>query len=357
MEKSLNNFLKKNEFELDLDGLLKQFSDETKILFRSYEIKHVFMRPFSLILNLRLISNSPLDIFVKIYKERDNPKTKDNLLREYHITEYWFERFKFHRFFHTIEPLWLNLEKQVIVTRQAAGINLLSFLEHRIMLLPSYQSIRKAETYLFQAGQWLAYFQNQNITDDIPYLDYSVKIQLDYFLEYISIRMDRMVKNKKIDFDETMRNNVIETIKKLWERAVAYKNSYSVSHSDFSLSNILVHQKHVTVLDFHSSEINSPLKDLSRLYHQLYLIQFKPIYQGRIIQKLQNALLAGWGNKDVNSDPLFRIYFLMHQMNHLGKIARFWEHSHVENIYNRFVVKKSLKQLREFFIYESESKN
>ncbi len=355
LKKNFNNLLKKNDF--DLEKLLKKFAAETDLHFRSYKIKRIFMRPFSLIVNVRLLNDASMDIFIKIYKQENNTKFKDNLLREYQITEYWFNKFKKHRYFHTIEPVWLNMENQVIITREASGINLLSFLEHRIMLLPSEKSIRKAVFYLSQAGQWLAYFQKHEITDDIPYLDRSVKINIDYFLDYISIRMNRMVQNKKIKFDRTMQNQVIKTIGRLWERAGSYKNSYSVSHSDFSLSNILVAQKHVTVLDFHSSEINSPLKDLSRLYHQLYLLSFKPIYQDRIIKKLQHALLSGWGDENVNNDPLFRIYFLMHQMNHLGKIARYWEHNFVENIYNRLVVKKSLQHLTEFLAHESQAKN
>ena len=357
MKKQLKNILKTENIDFDLDTTLHKFAQESKLQIDSYVVKRILIRPFSLVMNISIFNGQQQNIFVKHVKPQKFRKNKHNLRQEYEITRYWFERLKSHTFFHTVEPLWMDSEGQIIITRETDGVNLLSFLEQHIKLFPSKLHIQKATEYLTQAGNWLAYFQQQTIKPDIPYLDQSIKIELTYFLNYITIRMNRMVENNKIDFNARMREKVINTIKQLWQNVNEYKNQYCVSHSDLSLSNILVNDKHVTVLDFHSSEINSPFKDLSRLYHQLFLFSFKPVYQKNIIRHLQRALLSGWGNPKADENPLFRIYYLMHLMNHLGKISRYWEHNFIENIYNCFVVKKSLQHLKEFIAYESEPKN
>ena len=125
------------------------------------------------------------------------------------------------------------------------------------------------------------------------------------------------------------------------------KNRLSFAHTDFSLSNILVANDKVTVLDFNKCEINSPYKDLSRFYHQLYLLSFKPSYQKRVIEEMKSSFLQGYGDQNAKDHPLFKIFFIIHQVTHLGKISRFWERGLLENIYNRYLVTQVMKDLKQ----------
>lgn len=357
MKEKLNRLLKKEKITIDIERVLNKFAKDQGWTIREYRIKRILSRPFSIVVNIKIIHPREQSVFVKIYKPSSSQKVQYVLRREYEITQYWFKQFQSQKYFHTIEPLWVDYDNLILITKESTGINLRSFLEERIRFLPSVQNIKKAETYLELVGNWLAYFQKHPIGSDIPYLDTSIQMDLDYFLEYINLRMDRMVSNSKISFDKNMQQAINTAITQLWNAVDSEKNNYCISHSDLSLSNILINDKHVTVLDFYKSEINSPFKDLSRLYHQLFLFSFKLDYQTRIIRKLQTALLRGWGDESVDAHPLFRIFFLMHQINHLGKIARYWERNFVENIYNRWVVRQSLKHLKEFIAHESQTKN
>ncbi len=352
-------FLKKENLDVDLPGVLEAYANDRNKTLRSYRVKRVFNRPLSLVFNIELayLQDDSESVFLKIYKPYDLQSVPITLRREYEITRYWFEKFKGHPHFHIVEPLWVDFKHFILITRESAGINLLAFLEQHVRFFPSGSDLKQARDYLNLAGQWLNNFQQFAVEDDIPYLDTSVRIARDYFLHYINVRMERMVMNPRILFDSQIQKAVNEVISRLCREIETDHVQYCVSHSDLSLSNILINGSHVTVLDFHKSEINSPYKDLTRLYHQLHLLSYKPEYSNKTIRQLQTALLQGWGDARADEHALFKIYYLIHQITHLGKIARYWEHNFVENLYNRWVVRKTLKQLKEFLAHESQTKN
>ncbi len=359
MKNTASYFLKKEKLDVNLRGVLDAFANDRNDELQSFRVKRVFNRPFSLVFNidLTLARQKSESVFLKIYKPYDLQSVRIALRREYEITLYWYEKFRGHPSFHIVEPLWVDFNHFILITRESLGVNLLSFLEKHVRFFPSSQNMEQAKAYLHLAGQWLAFFQQYPVEDDIPFLDTSVRIERDYFLHYINVRMERMVMNPRILFDSRIQKAVNDVITRLCGQIDAENARYCVSHSDLSLSNILINEQHVTVLDFHKSEINSPYKDLTRLYHQLHLLSFKPEYSANTIRQLQTALLQGWGDAQADQHPLFKIYYLIHQITHLGKIARYWEHNFVENLYNRWVVRKTLKQLKEFLAHESQTKN
>ncbi len=354
LKKKLNSLLKKENLNIDLEKVLQSFTRDKNIQLKDYHIKKVLNRPFSLVLNIDIFipDSETLSIFLKIYKPFDRLDIRLSLEREYEITMYWFNKFRESPSFHTVEPLWVDFNKFILITRESSGIDLLSFLRENVRFFPSRNKIHQAVFYLEQVGKWLSYFQHFPIDDDIPFLDTSVNIEPDYFINYINTRMERMISNPHILFDSQMQKKINVVMQRLLSQ-IDFRNSrLSVAHSDFSLSNILINNDHITVLDFHNPQINSTYKDLSRLYHQLHLLSFRPEYSKKLIGRLQNALLRGWGEGRADQTELFKVYFLIHQITHLGKIARYWEHNFIENIYNRWVVHITLKQLKKFLDHE-----
>ncbi len=352
-------FLKKEKLNVDLLWVLSEFMKKQKASWQAYRVRRIFNRPFSLVFNIEIEKeqNDLFPIFLKIYKAANSSSLRIQLSREYEITKYWYHKFKGHPYFHTVEPLWVDFNHFILITKESPGVNLLSFLGSNMRFFPTAHQVNQAENYLYLAGQWLAYFQRYPLDSAIPYLDNSIDIEEKYFMHYINVRMERMVTNPRIVFDGQIQKKVNAVIQQLCRSIDTQKIKKCVSHSDLSLSNILIYDRHVTVLDFHKSEINSPYKDLARLYHQLHLLSYKPEYSGTVIRRLQKALLRGWGNEQAEQQPLFKIYFLIHQISHLGKVARYWEHNFVENLYNRWVVRKTLKQLAEFLDNELQTKN
>ncbi len=269
------------------------------------------------------------------------------LRREFEVTRFWFARLKASRQFATIEPVWADEELLAMITREQVGINLLDCIQRTIRLFPSPGTVKKMENYLSLTGGWLAYFQRFPISDDIPFLDRSQAVTLDYFLDYISIRLERMEKNPHIACTPEFQKRIKDYMTAQWQHVTSESITPCLAHSDFSLSNIMVGPERIVVLDFLKSQVSIPFKDLTRLYHQLYLLTYKPDYQKQFIFRLQSAFLEGWGNARANEQPLFKIFYLVHHITHIGKLSRYWEYNFAERLYNRWVVRKSLNHLEE----------
>ena len=64
------------------------------------------------------------------------------------------------------------------------------------------------------------------------------------------------------------------------------------------------------------------------------------------ITNLQHYFLLGFNDTQADTHPLFKIYLMTHIINHIGKTSRYWEHSFVENIYNRWLVGNILSDIK-----------
>ena len=342
---TIDRYFKRGMFLINYDQLWEILTNHLSLAGQQLSVNQFLERPFSVILNLKAASDDRQSYFVKLYKIVDLQKQRLNIKKEFSISRHWFEKFKADAHFQVIEPVWLDEQNLIIVTRKSPGINLLK-LTDQLRFFPSRTSVRQVLDFLFRAGQWLNKFQSFPIDEKVPYLEEAVHLTLDYLQNYLLIRMQKMVKNPHLDFDQQLQEKILAFLQNQWQQADQDCKRLTFTHTDFSLSNVLVSQQKITVLDFGKCEINSPYKDLARFYHQLYLLGFKPSFQNNNVRKMQTAFLQGYGDPQADKCPLFKIFFMIHQVTHLGKISRFWERGPVENFYNRFLVKRVLKDLK-----------
>ena len=315
----------------------------------SYLLLNTYTRPFSDIYRIKLLflDKSEMVVYFKIYHEKNNSVFGSiEIENEYATTLYWYEFFKKSSKFGVIKPLYVEPEKRIIVTEESLGINLGQYIFRKARFFPSDIVSRQMLSMVKTAGEWLSLFQSVHVKTQ------QTSITLEYLLDYINLRLNRIVDNPEITFTEYDQNLIISYIKRLWGDVTEKDKRISYVHADFSLSNILVQNEKVIVLDFNKMEAGSIFQDSSRFYHQLTLLKNKPIYQGGIIDRLTESFLTGYGNSTIWENPLFKIYLMRHRINHLGKTARYWEHGFVENIYNRRVVRNTLKEIKELVTKE-----
>jgi len=336
MESSLNGF--------DIDKVLEAMAAERSIRINDYAILNREERPFSDVFRVRLNidKDSSAFVFIKYLKSLARNSNKEALRKNYETTQFWFEKFRDSKQFRTIEPLYINYDNYAIITRESPGYDLNRYIEHYGQFFPPLQTQKKIYKNLYNVGQWLSYFQS------IPVNGREQPLSLEDILDYINLRLERIVENSKIAFNDNLAGRINDYIGALWADIREADKRQCYLHSDLSLSNILIHRDTVTVLDFGKIETGSIYKDLTRLYHQLMLLGHKPTFLKGFLSNLKENLLAGYGDVNASHNPLFRIYLLTHIINHFGKTARFWEHSFTENIYNRWIVKRTLKEIKEF---------
>ncbi len=325
-----------------VDNALKEFVLQDNLKITKYDILQIFHRPFSIVYKIKIqFGDGSNCIYYLKYYQREAKKNKlDVVERDFNTTQFWNERFKDHKEFNVIKPVYFSKEKFILISEESKGQNLSELINKYGQLFPARKTQEELLKMLKLVGRWLRYFQT------IPIEDKYEKFTLDYFLDYLEVRLNRLVSNKKLDFDAQFKKQVITFIEEQWKKGEIDKLGYCYVHADLSLSNVLIDKDSVTVLDFNENETGLIYKDLSRLYHQLALLLNKPTFGKKLIKKLQAAFLEAYGLPDAMDKPLFKIYYLIHMLNHLNKNSRYWEHGFVENIYNRWIVRNNLKKIR-----------
>lgn len=309
-----------------------------------FKVLKVLNRPLSIVTRLLIKTDDGETgiIYVKYIKDQQGKDMASMAQRDYETSLFWWERFKNSEDYNVIEPLYLDAQKRLIITRESFGQDLQIYLTKLGQLFPSAQAQSKIREMIRLVGGWLNYFQSIPIEGD-PISNPG----LDALLEYINLRMDRIVAKTNIGFDTTLQQKVNDFIKTHWQNVLPEDNAVCYLHSDLSLSNVLVNENHITVLDFTKQETGSVYKDLTRFYHQLTLLSYKPTFQNKFINDLKENFLIGYGKPELDKHPLFQIYLMTHIINHLGKSARFWEQSPRGRLYNRWVVYNVMQQIRQ----------
>ncbi len=324
-----------------IDSSINEFARQSSLAVNDYEILQVFHRPFSIVYKILIhFSDESERIYYLKYYQREANKNKPEVVeRDFNTTQFWNDHFKDHKEFNVIKPVYYDKQKFILISEESKGQNLSQLINTYGQFFPSLNAQKKLLNMLALVGKWLRYFQS------IPIEGQYEELGLDYFLDYVEIRLTRLVDNKKVAFDSTLKKQVIAFIERQWAKKADADLQYCYIHSDLSLSNVLIYKDSITVLDFNEKETGLIYKDLTRLYHQLHLLYHKPVYPRRLIKNLKTAFLRGYGNEEIHNHPLFKMYQMIHIINHLGKTARYWEHDFIENIYNRWMVRNTLKEL------------
>ncbi len=344
----LNNYVeiyimkaKNKNFPFDITAIMQEWAEKDGFQIPNHKIVLTTYRPFSIVCKIELkFSDSNSGVYYLKYYQREANKNKPEVVeRDFNTTQFWNDHFKDHKEFNVIKPVYYNAEKYILISEESKGQNLSQLINKYGQLFPSENAQKKLTDMLALVGRWLRYFQS------IPIEGQYEKLGLDYFLDYVEIRLNRLVENDKVAFDAPLKERVIAFMKRQWEQTTTDDLKYSYIHSDLSLSNVLIHKDSITVLDFNEKETGLIYKDLTRLYHQLHLLYHKPVYPRHLIKDLKTAFLRGYGNEETQNHPLFKMYQMVHIINHLGKTARYWEHDFIENLYNRWMVRNTLKEL------------
>ncbi len=164
-------------------------------------------------------------------------------------------------------------------------------------------------------------------------------------VEYINLRLKLLTEDPRRHFAPFYWTKILKYIEKNRELVTTQELFIKPSHNDFNLGNIIIEDERVTALDFAKIKMDSFLLDISRVYHQLYLMTFKPQYRMSIIKKLRKALLEGFGMPRADQLMMFRFLLIRHTLTHLVGITRFWEKDFKERMYNYWVLYRELRLL------------
>lgn len=307
------------------------------------EIENVLTRKYSYIAKCALTgSNANCRVYIKLYRNIKNLPSEEvsqQVNTDYQTLVYYYNEFKDSDHFGVAKPLFILPEYHILVTLEVLGITIYDMISSRGKFFVSEEYVLQMRNYFKNIGRWLKYFQSLDNSQSEYY-------SIDTLVEYMNIRLKILTADSRRHFNALYSEKILEYIKKNRELVKTQELYIKSSHNDFNLSNIIIQNDgRVTILDFSKIYKDSFLLDVSRIYHQLYLITFKPQYKESVINELQKALLKGFGIEHADRLMLFRFFLIRHTLTHLVGITRFWKVNFKERLYNRWVLHKELNYL------------
>ena len=255
------------------------------------------------------------NLFIKLFKFKviagDASVLTKRVAKDYTSTREAHEAFAGHAHLGAVRPVAYYPDLLAIVTEEAAGDTLESYLQRHLAWAPAAAQVETACEALNRVGQWIRVFQSKPVPGPAFTIDDQV--------EYVDIRLGRLVAGSGVRFRPTDRTAVLDHIRSLGKRIPPGALRRVRSHSDMSLGNILVTPERVVVLDFAMTGSDTECYDVAKVYLKLELLAFKPTFRRSVAKILQGALLEGFGGVKT-TDPLFRLAMVQHIVNHLASL-------------------------------------
>jgi tRNA A-37 threonylcarbamoyl transferase component Bud32 len=269
-------------------------------------------RPFSHVIKVRARhrdGGAAGTFFVKISKAKGEDaleKMRRRVTQDFASTRRIANAMKPYSDLGVVRPVACYPEQLAIVTEEAPGQTLGTYIENHAAWFPSRGRVSELQHVLMNVGRWIRTFQEiDGVTGDLNLAD---------LREYVDVRLRRLVAERI--WPAKRRQDVLRHLDLLALQVPQAELQEVVLHADFAPGNILVSKDRVTVLDLAMVQRGSRLHDLSRLFLQLDVFRAKPQFRAATVAALQSALLRGYDGTLTSSLPLFRFLSMLHRVNH-----------------------------------------
>ncbi|MDQ7051489.1 MAG: phosphotransferase [candidate division KSB1 bacterium] len=338
-----------NRYQQRFEALLQEFlhSPEVKTLnigkVRETEFLHQFERHFSIQRVYAVKGEAGKQrIYVKLYKNAYKRSEADflaSIQRDYDTNRFWYDKLAPFADFSTFKPLYLSLEHRGMITEEAEGENLGVLVRTQLKFRPSRETLLLLTEYMMRAGQLLRTIQKFPVEP--------VQFDLETLIEDIDSRMREFVSNPESNFTLEMRQAILQFFREQLPAVRKLPLHIGYLHRDFMMGNLLVSGNKLIVHDFSRITVGPGLHDLTRFYHHLELLKYKPIYRNGHVRKLQEAFLQGYGYAAGPAHPLFRFFLLRHYITHYKGLVKAGNVPLKSKLYNRWVMRRHLENIRE----------
>ena len=303
---------------------------------------HQFSRTFSVQKIYALEgSRRSTRIFVKLYKNAYG-KSPENfekaIIQDYETNLFWYHKLCEYREFSTIKPLFLSLEHRAIITEEARGQNLGEVVLQKLKFLPGTKAFQQLTRYMHQTGRLLRLIQE--------FETQTAEYDLNKLVEDIDSRMRELVACRGNPFSPELRQGILDFYARHMSRAEKLPLHICYLHRDFMMGNLLVNEQELILHDFSRMHVGPGLLDLTRFYHHLELLKYKPIYQNKAVTALQEAFLQGYGAQIHPDEVLFQFFLIRHYVTHFKGLAFSEGEPFKSRLYNRYVMARHLKNLQ-----------
>lgn len=317
------------------------------------ELVREFERPVSKQRVYRLIGEKGSQTFyVKFFRNKhDRPAAEfETQLREvYNTNLFWYNHFRRVDGFSTFRPVYFSERLLASFTEAATGENLATLVERHARKWSDAAWATKLEGHMEKTGDLLRVFQNFYDPEEVKRTDGVINRfsgEAGDFVEDIDIRLRFLVDEPASGFSAADRQAVLAYLENIIPQISTNELKLCYVHGDYTMRNIMANARELILHDFGRIIIGAPLFDLTRFYHQLELLKYKPIFANERISALQQAFLRGYGYQMHPEDLTFKVFLMRHYFSHYkGLVRRRWQPLQ-SMLYSKWVIRQHHKSIR-----------
>ena len=242
--------------------------------------------------------------------------------------------------YNSVKPIVCFPTDFTLIMEECPGESFMRLMSTGARFWPALGRRKALNRYCYLSGKWLKIFQESTIKG-------GVLLDPGELVQYIDIRLQRLVARSAIPFSEKMRSRILTFVEAKMRQVPAVDLAISGVTGDFVPANVLVHRHRVAVLDFGMFNYGSIFQDLAQYYQHIDFFRHKPIYSPAVISELQEAFLRGYDPDFDKKRTLFRVFRIRAIVNRLSATTvRKWATLplHVR-LFNRWAFRLQLDEL------------
>ncbi len=320
-----------------IDEVMQRLQAQAAELWPGVRLKKIaitnqIQRPYSNTFRLALLpgdlapgAQCPTAVYAKIIrptdKNRDNTqKYVERLQKEFEVARMLQKRLPAVAEYGTVRPVAHFGDLLCLVSEEAPGRMLAELIAADAKRWHKKARGEKTARHCQRAGKLLAALQSVTAVNQ--------PLEVGEILEYVDIRLQRLVESAKTPFSPSDANNVRKYLEKTLASVPGEQLRQCGSHSDYAPFNLLADEARLTVFDFAMFKTGSIYNDVAYFCHRLEGYLHKPTFSRGKIHGLQRAFLEGYNQASpcaetrIENDQMFRVFSIKHVINNYSAIMR-----------------------------------
>jgi aminoglycoside phosphotransferase (APT) family kinase protein len=276
-------------------------------------IESIERRPYSMMAKVGLVAGGVRkSLYVKL-PHGDVASSRASVQREFEVLGYFFERFRPSGRFQVVRPVARFDDPPSLVTEAGNGMPFDAIFRRKGGIMKSARHIAELSLYCSNCGEWLRAMQSVPAPDGARY-------RIDETVEFIDGQIARCVSAGLMgaELSQAMGTCVRETSR----LAAVSEVRLSWMHSDFILSNILIDDGRVCVLDLGGMQTGPACRDVSTFLYSLEGFLANPLFRPSTVSVLKEAFLKGYGWDEARENrALFRLFEIRDSLGGLLQLS------------------------------------
>lgn len=247
----------------------------------------------------------------------DREYKKGQIRAEYGVLKNLHQAFASFPDLGVVKPIACFPEYLALVTEEQEGIKLSSIMGNAKLYSPQ-SRIDELADRIYLCGRWLQHFQRLIGEEGNRRYDFNE------VFEYCEVRLHRLGLQRPDEFTDSFRARVRSFLRERVDHVQKEELRVVGRHNDFGPNNIIVSGQKLVVLDFSGFGYGPPCCDYVKFWSELDLMRTSPLILNKTVEKLQEAMVDGYGERIDTAELLFVVFRVAYVLDKMDDVWLDW---------------------------------